>query len=375
MTLRTSFAVLVFVAAAALPSATLAADVKFADVVELSGNGATVGTAWRNGVDMAVAEINAKGGILGQKIALQHYDTQTDPAVSRAQVQKALDDEPYVIIGPIFSSSVSVNMPLAQQAGVPQFTGAAAPVVTNSGNPTIFRTVVGQSISIPQSVAYLQEVLKAKKVAVIWSNDDFGKGGRDVFVKAAADRKLQIVANQPTENGQADFTSDIVKLKNADADAIYLMLHEEEGARFIREARQQQLKAVLYGEQTILNPKTIELAGVAANGIRGQLSITAATPIPLVQDFVKRFEARFGSKPDHNGIQGYMIPYMIKVVTQKVGKFDRDALVKGLKTEKFDPKVEPGLLVESFFRENGDIVTQAFFGEVEDGRVKVIEAK
>src|SRR5260221_10072907 len=86
--------------------------IKFADVIELSGAGATVGTNWRNAATLATEEINAKGGILGRQIQLTDYDTQTNPGVSRAQVQKALDTEPYVILGPIFSGSVKANMML-----------------------------------------------------------------------------------------------------------------------------------------------------------------------------------------------------------------------------------------------------------------------
>ena len=79
--------------------------VKIANVIELSGNGAAIGNNWSDAVNMAVEEINASGGILGKQIEITNYDTQSNPGVSRAQLQKALDDEPYVVLGPIFSSS------------------------------------------------------------------------------------------------------------------------------------------------------------------------------------------------------------------------------------------------------------------------------
>jgi branched-chain amino acid transport system substrate-binding protein len=345
--------------------------IKLANVAELSGPGATVGTLWKQGVEMATAEINAKGGILGRKIELASYDTQTDPGVSRAQVQKALDGEPYAIIGPIFSGSVKVNMMLAQAAGVPQFTGAAAPDITAAGNPWIFRTAMNLNAMVPRTADYAARVLNAKKVAIVFSNDDFGKAARDVFQKAASERGMTITATLSTENGQADFTSDVLKAKNSNAEAIYLMLHEEENARFLKEFRRQKVASAILGEATTIHPKVIELAGDAANGVRGQMWLAA--PIAAVQDFATRYKAKYNMLPDHNAIQGYMIPHMIKVATEKAGKFDRQALADALKSITFDPKAEPGLLIESSFKANGDISTVSFLGEIVDGKIKIIE--
>jgi branched-chain amino acid transport system substrate-binding protein len=99
-------------AALLVPGAAGAADVKIAYVGEISGSIAVSGGNFRDGVILAVEEINAKGGILKDKIALSQLDTQTNPGVARSQVQKAIDGEPYVIMGPIFSGNVKVTMPL-----------------------------------------------------------------------------------------------------------------------------------------------------------------------------------------------------------------------------------------------------------------------
>src|SRR5438445_12844752 len=72
--------------------------IKLANVAELSGGGATVGTNWKNGIDLAIEEINAKGGVLGRKLEVSHADSQSNPGVARDQVQKDLDIESYVMI-------------------------------------------------------------------------------------------------------------------------------------------------------------------------------------------------------------------------------------------------------------------------------------
>jgi len=266
--------------------------VKMPIVIELSGAGAVSGTNFRDGALLAIDEINAKGGILGRKIDAPQADTQSNPGVSRAQVQKALDGDPYVLLGPVFSGSVKVNMMLAQQAEVPQITGAEGAEITQAGNPYIFRTSFGQQMSMPKIANYIRDGLKAKTVALLWVNNDFGKGGRDTFMKEMAARNIKVVADVSTESGQVDFAADVVKIKSANADAIFVYINEEESARFLREARKQGVKAPLIGETTLLSQKVIELAGDAANGVRGHVGLTVDAPVASVLAFRERFFKR-----------------------------------------------------------------------------------
>lgn len=110
--------------------------VKLGMVAELSGAGAPAGTNWRDGVKIAVEEINAAGGILKKKVEVTDYDTQTDPQVSRAMVQKAIDAGAFAILGTVYSGSTLVNMLVAQQNSTPQFVGSEAPTVVQKGNPS-----------------------------------------------------------------------------------------------------------------------------------------------------------------------------------------------------------------------------------------------
>src|SRR5581483_8047381 len=109
-------------------------------ILELSGAGAVSGTNFRDGMLLAIDEINAKGGILGKKIDTPMLDTQSDAGISRAQMQKVIDNNPYVIIGPVYSGSVLVDMALAQQNEIPEIVGGEAAAITQKGNKYVFRT-------------------------------------------------------------------------------------------------------------------------------------------------------------------------------------------------------------------------------------------
>jgi len=342
-------------------------------VMELSGAGAVSGTNFRDGAVLAIEEINAKGGILKRKINAPQSDTQSNPGISRAQVQKAIDSDPYVILGPVFSGSVKVNMVLAQQAEVPQITGAEAADITQVGNPYIFRTSFGQQMSMPKIANYIRDGLKARTVAILWVNNDFGKGGRDTFVKEMGSRGIKVVADVSTESGQVDFAADVVKLKGANADAIFVYTNEEESARFLREARKQGVTKPLIGETTLLGQKVIDMAGPAANGARGHVGLSADAPLPSIVAFKEKFSKRFGYVPDHNGIKGYTGVYAVKYATEKIGKFDRKALAKTLHGLTIKPEEEPGILIETTWDANGDIDRISFLAEVVDGKQKIVQ--
>jgi branched-chain amino acid transport system substrate-binding protein len=341
-------------------------------ILELSGAGAVSGTNFRDGMLLAIEEINAKGGLLGRKIDTPLLDTQSDAGISRAQLQKVLDNNPYVVLDPVFSGSVLVDMALTQQAEIPEIVGGEAAGITQKGDPYVFRTSFGQQFSMPKIANYIRDGAKAKSVAILWVNNDFGKGGRDTFVKEMAARDIKVAADVSTESGQADFSADVVKIKAANADVVFVYLNEEESARFLREAKKQGVTAPLIGETTLLGQKVIDLAQGAAEGVRGHVGLTVDAPIPAVQDFAERFKKRFSYVCDHNGIKGYTAVYIIKHVTEKMGKFDSKLFVETLHGMTITPQDEPGVLMEVSFDNNGDVDRQSFLGEVVNGKQKIV---
>ena len=344
------------------------APIKIADVAELSGGGATVGNNWKNGIDLAVEEINAKGGILGHKIEVRHADSQSNPGVARAQVQKALDGEPYVLLGPGYSGSVKVTAPLAAEAGITQIMGGEAAELTQAGNKFLFRTSFGQQSSMPKVAKYINDELKAKSVAVVWVNNDFGRGGRDVITKEFNRLGIKVAADLSTEAGQADFAADVSKIKAAAPDAVFIYVNEEESARILKEIKRQGVTAPLIGETTLVGQKVIELAGDAANGARGHVGLTTDAPVEAVKAFRDRFVKKYNYVPDHNGLKGYLAIYMVKATTEKMGKVDSKAFADTLHGLTIKTSAEPNILMDVTFDQNGDIDRQGFLVEVVEGK-------
>jgi len=344
--------------------------IKIAEVVELSGGGASPGTYFRDGVELAVKEINAAGGILGKKIVTTVADTQTNPGVAKGLTQKAVDDGAFAIFGPVYSGSIMVSMAESRRAEVPNFTGGEAAAITQQGNPYVFRTAFGQSFSFPKLARYITS--KYKTVAVVYQNNDFGKGGRDALLKNLEGSATKVVGEIATEQQQLDFSAAVLKAKQSNADALFVYLTEEESARILRELRKQGWSKPIIGETTLVGQKVIELAGDAANGAVAHVGLTVDAPIPEMLAFKARFYQAYKYIPDHNGIKAYMGVYTLKAAIEKAGKLDRKAVAQAMKGLVVSAKKYPGVIMDVRFDDKGDLDRESFLVEVKNGRQEVV---
>lgn len=360
-------------AAAGFAAPSVAADtVKIAEIVELTGPGTTSGTNFKDGVNLAVKEINAAGGILGRKIETTVADTQSNPGIAKGLVQKAVDDDVFAVFGPVFTGSIMVSMAVTEDAKVPNFVGGEGAAITQQGNKYVFRTSLTQTDAMPKVARYLDSRKDVNTLAVLFVNNDFGKGGRDAILKALKSTHVKVVEDISTASGQVDFSSAVVKLKQSHADALFSYTNEEESARLLRELKKQGWDKPIIGETTIAGQKVIELAGPAANGAIAHVGLTVDAPIPGMEKFGKDFHAANGYAPDHNGIKGYTGVYMLKAAIEKVGKFDRQAVAAALHGMHISAKDHPGVLMDVAIDDKGDLDRESFLVQVVDGKQKVI---
>jgi branched-chain amino acid transport system substrate-binding protein len=363
------------VAAAGFGTASVAADtLKIAEIVELTGPGTTSGTNFKDGVNLAVKEINAAGGILGRQIESTVADTQSNPGIAKGLVQKAVDDDVFAVFGPVFTGSIMVSMAVTEDAKVPNFVGGEGAEITQKGNKYVFRTSLTQADAMPKVARYLDSRKDINSVAVLFVNNDFGKGGRDAIIEALKKTHVKVVDDISTASGQVDFSSAVVKLKQSNADALFSYTNEEESARLLRELKKQGWDKPIIGETTIAGQKVIELAGpAAANGVLAHVGLTVDAPLPGLKKFGEDFKASTGYASDHNGIKGYTAVYMLKAAIEKVGKFDRQAVTDTLHGMHISAKDHPGVLMDVTIDDKGDLDRESFLVQVVDGKQKVID--
>jgi branched-chain amino acid transport system substrate-binding protein len=225
---------------------------------------------------------------------------------------------------------------------------------------------------MPKMANYIRYILGAKSVAIMYVNNDFGKGGHDAILKALKLREVAVAADIPTDPGQADFSSAVLKARQANADALFVYLNEEESARALRELRKQGYGKPIIGETTLIGQKVIDLAGEAANGVRGHAGLTIDAPIPAVRAFAAKYEQEYHARSDHNGMKGYICAYVIKAVTEQIGTFDRKAFAQAMKDVVLSAKKTPGLLLDVKYDPFGDLDRDSFLVEVQNGKQVVV---
>src|SRR5450759_1436781 len=367
------FSVAVWMMTAALRSLSQQqAPFRIVGFVELSGTGPTSRRNFDHGVKLAVKEINAAGGILGRRIDYTSSDTQSAPQTAKALAQKAVDDRAYVVMGPVFSGSILVSMVETRRAEIPNFTGGEGASITQQGNPYIFRTSFTQATAMPKVARYLKDTVKAKTIAIVWVNNDFGKGGRDTMMKALEAQGIKVAADISTDHGQVDFSGAVLKVKQSNADAVFVYTNEEESARALRELKKQGYDKPIVGETTLTSQKVIELAGDAANGAVAHVGLTADAPQSTIKVFDERFQKEYKYKTDHNGLKGYSAMYIVKAVTEKIGKFDPKAFAVAMHGVTLSTKDHPGVLLDVTFDQNGDLARESFMTTVVNGKQQVV---
>jgi len=236
----------------------------------------------------------------------------------------------------------------------------------------VFRTSFTQSSSMPKVARYIKDQLKAGTVAIAFTNNDFGKGGRDEMQKALAAQGIKVVADVSTDPGQIDMSAVVLQIKQANPDVLFAYLTEEEGARLLRELKKQGFNKPIVGETTIIGQKVIELAGDAAEGVLGHVGLTADAPQPTVKTFDQKYLPEYKQRSDHNGMKGYTAVYVINAATEKIGKFDSKALATALHGIKISAKDNPGVLLDVSFDQNGDLDRESFIIKVVNGKQQVI---
>ena len=136
----------------------------------------------------------------------------------------------------------------------------------------------------------------------------------------------------------------------------------------LRELRKQGYTKPVIGETVLTSQKVIELAGDSANGAVAHVGLTADAPQASVRKFDEAFQREFKSRSDHNGLKGYSGMYIVKAVTEKIGKFDPKAFAAAMHGISLSVKDHPGILLDVSFDANGDLDRESYMTRVVGGK-------
>ena len=308
------------VAAALIAVSAHAADIKIGVTEALTGGAAQYGNNIRNGFVLAADEINAAGGINGNKIKLIVEDEQTKKEEAINAFKKLIfQDKVLMVFGPTLSNSALSAQPLAQAAKVVAFgTSNTVDGITDPGD-YIFRDSVTESAVIPVTVKTAKAKLGLKKVAVMYANNDaFSKGGYDIFKKALADDHIATTDTETFSTGDVDFKAQLTKIKSTNPDAIVLSALIAEGGPIVAQARQLGINVPFIGGNGMNSVKVFDLAKGASDGLWVGSPWSIENRTPANNSFIIAYTKKYSAAPDQFAAQAYDAMHIATEAMKKI---------------------------------------------------------
>ncbi len=325
-----------------------AAEIKLGVAEALSGGAAQYGVAIRNGFQIALDEINAKGGINGNTVQLVVEDEQGKKEEAINVVKKLIfQDKVLMIFGPTLSNSMFAGGPVANGAKTVIFgTSNTANGITDIG-PYVFRNSVMESDVLPVTVTTAAKHYNIKKVAVIYGNDDaFTKSGYDVFKGVLEDLKLPVTTTETFVKGDVDFKAQLTKIKASGPDAIVCSCLAEEAANIMIQARGLGIKAPFIGGNGFNSPKLFEISKLAGEGTFVGSPWSNSNPAPANKNFVAAYAKKFNAEPNQFAAQAYDALHIVATALKGIKlsgdlAADREALKNALPAVSFNGATGP----------------------------------
>ncbi len=260
----------------------------------LTGPSAEYGEYWQEGFDLALAEINAAGGIDGRELALKWEDSQSDPKQSVPIAQKFVADETIIAeLGDFTSPASMAASATYQQAGLVQFGFTNSNAAFTTGGDKMWTTSLTQAYYQTQAAKLV--AAEHQKISLVYLQSDWGKTSYDAF-KAEADKLgLEIVYESPIQPDSEDYRPVLIKARDAQPDAVVHLGYGPDGARVVRQLRELGFTGQFYGGQN--TPQFLEAAGDAAEGTIINENFLIGNDDPRITAFNSKFEAEYGHSP------------------------------------------------------------------------------
>ena len=327
--------------ALAFSNMALAEDIKVAVVGAMSGPVAQYGDQEFTGAEQAVADINAKGGIKGNKLQIVKYDDACDPKQAVAVANKVVNDGIKYVIGHLCSSSTQPASDIYEDEGILMITPAAtAPELTARGYQLILRTTGLDSDQGPTAAKYILEKVKPQRIAIVHDKQQYGEGLARAVQDGLKKGNANVVFFDGITAGEKDFSTLVARLKKENIDFVYYGGYHPEMGQILRQARAAGLKTQFMGPEGVGNASLSNIAGDAAEGM------LVTMPKRYDQDPANKgiVDALKADKKDPSGPYvwiTYAAAQSLATALERTGSDEPLALVKDLKANGANTVIGP----------------------------------
>lgn len=303
----------------------------------LTGEEAIFGENEQKGINLAVEQINAAGGVNGKKIEIVVEDSKCDPKLATNAAQKLITvDKVVAVVGDTCSAGVLAIAPIATEAQVPFITPVAGSDAISGISPYIFRNFIPNREYASFAATYIRDVLKKDKVAVLYSNSAYGENMADDFLRLW---KGTVVSRHGYASETKDFRSILAEIKATDPELIYLTSYYNDGALILKQARELGIQTPFFGSGDAYDdPAFISLAGEGTTD--GFVYLTAPTATgPIGGKFLDAFRSTYGQEPPAYADYAYdalsVLVEAMKIVEQKQQTLSGNTIIAALHEVEF----------------------------------------
>jgi len=338
--------------------------VKIGAVLVLTGPNAKAGQSAKQGIEMAVEEINASGGVKSRKIKVIYEDDGGEPQKSVSAVQKLINvDKVLAILGPMWSSCVLAVAPIVESKGVVILSPtASSPKITYAGD-YIFRNTYSDAIEGAKTAEFASKELKYGKAGILFINNDYGVGLKDAFKRKFEELGGKIVIDEGYDPKTTDFRTILVKVKERSPEVIYIAGYSEMG-QLLRQMRETGIKIPVLSCIMFEISDIAKVAGKAAEGvIYAYPSYDPEKGNEITLKFAKKFKEKYGTLPDPEAAFSYDAVKILALAMEKGGFTSED-----IKNALYKIKGYNGVTGKTSFDENGDVIKPVGFKRVHNGK-------
>ncbi len=344
------------------------ADILIATAGPMTGQYATFGEQMKNGAIMAVADINAAGGVLGQKLKLLVEDDACDPKQAVAVANKAASEGVVFMAGHFCSGSSIPASKVYEEENILQISPASTnPKLTEEGGDNVFRTCGRDDQQGIVAGDYLADHFADKKIAVLHDKTAYGKGLADETKKQLNKRGIKETMYEAYTAGEKDYSALVTKMKAAGIGVVYVGGYHTEAGLIIRQAHDQGYKPQLVSGDALVTDEYWKITGKTGAGTLMTFSPDPRKN-PVAAPVVKRFRDK-GIEPEGYNLYTYGAIQAWAQAVEKAGKTDTDDVVKALRTNTFET-----VLGNIGFNEIGDVTAPGYVFYIwEDGKYDYVQ--
>ena len=303
-----------------------------------SGEGANYGKAARTGIDLAVDQINERGGIVGRTLAIIYEDDKGNPkdALSAFNKLATVDDVP-AILGPFYSTNVLACAPVANRSKRVLITGTATSDNVRNAGEYVFRVCPSNDEQARTIADYAYNELGLRKSFILYRNVDYGVTLRDEFKKAFEALGGTVAGIEAIEPDSTDIRTQLAKAKDASADILYAAVHYPEGGAMLRQAKELGVSATIIGTDGGYDPKLLETAGDAAEETYWvTIGWGDESTNPKIAEFKKKYQDRYGEEPGVYSALFYDATWVLAEALTKATSIDGEKVRESLQNIKYE---------------------------------------